>query len=515
MNPKTITTTEFLHRYAKKAGLQLKDTRPIFSMIEEEITKALISSRDVRLAGLGTFKKVKFRSQMMANPNNRRQRRLVLDRYYMRFKASDILKDKIKTDLHPGYQPKTKTAKDAQLENLGSEVQVKTKYSATAHAHRRAEKGSVPIKVSVKPRIPPLRWREPISALYLDLSKRHVTSSERLVKNIIRWVVSDQAHGLSLAPHQLIVYEHKKRISSLQPLVYDSFVKILQERLPQVFRSSGMWRLMINLPPSIMINLAVAPVSDHQWSFHLQKPYISYERHGEVGNINLPALINKKLDVIFDQGYGRLAIIGPRASRLVAIKHIQKILDHEGISHHYVVEHHHYPAHPHHTLKPSLRSTLKEVKTHPVLIMEHLSGADNLDHLRECHKIVLVGMALQSYDQLMSLLERQGLEANFFDLVLESHVVPMACSNCPPLTKSAVLFPALRKIAALSHDRLDEVQVFLSHPECDHELENEYIIVAHGASGAIGPSLKEQLYHLVLGQKITYDTFSQELTDYC
>ena len=509
----TITTAEFLRRYASNTGLSLKEVRPILAMVEDEITKSLVSSRDVRLAGLGTFKKVKFRSQMMANPNNRRQRRLVLDRYYMRFKASNILKDRIKKSFRPDYQPKTKTAREAPAERLTDEVRIPTRYSRSKPVDGRsaaAERGSIPIRVSVKPRIPPIHWREPMSALYLDLSKKHIASADRLVKNIIRWMALDQTHGLSIAPHQMIVYEEKKRITSLQPILYDSFVKVFAKHLPQILRSPQTWRLMINLPPKIIVNLSVAPVAGRKWSFHLQKPYISSFRQPH--NVSFPVLVNKKLDAIFDRGYGRVAIVGPRASRLAVIEHIREILDHESIGYHYTVEHHHHCEHPYHILEPHLVSIWQEAATHPVLIVEHLSGADNLDHLRRNGKIVVAGIVPRSYGQLKLLLERQGLEPAFFDLVLEAHTLPLACNCCPPVTRPAVLFPSLRKIAAAYNDRLDATPVFLSYNDCDHEMDSKNIIVAYGAGGTIGQNLKEQLYHLVLGQKITYDIFNQELT---
>ena len=64
----TLPQIEFIRRFAKNAGLMQKDAKQYLFFMLDDISRALSSGREVRLQGIGTIKRVCFRSRTMANP---------------------------------------------------------------------------------------------------------------------------------------------------------------------------------------------------------------------------------------------------------------------------------------------------------------------------------------------------------------------------------------------------------------------------------------------------------------
>jgi len=495
MTPEVTSSTEFLQRFAAKTGTTLKDAKPMLYMIEDEVGKALASGREVRFLGLGIIKRARFSSKTMPNPNNRQQKLLVLDRYYPHFRTSRTFKDKLR---HVIFGSPLKNSDRLSVISYPSEKNLKTENRLP-----NARAGSTPIPIRFRPRIPPLRHRAPMSPLYIDLSKRHLPPGERLLRSLLHSLGASDA-GLSINPQQITFYSPEKNLQALPPALYDMLARTLRRALPQAIKHPQMWRLMVNLPPKTYLNFSAAPAGNGQWLYYFQRPRLEQSDHNLV-EVNLPSIVNAKIDGLFAKGAGRIAVVGTPRGRLATLRRVKKIFDTEGINYHYAVEHHDWQPHGYHILAPHLRQLMKETTKHPILIIEHLSAADDLYQLNRFEGIVLAGLASGERHATSDILARQRLGADFFDLILESHTISAVCEDCRPVTKPAVLFAPLRQIAAHHNDRLTNHTVCLAAADCDHKKSYRYIVVAHEPSGQIGPSLRDQLYEMLLDHQVAYN----------
>jgi len=503
-NSTAVSSSEFLRRFAAKTGTTLKDAKPMLYMIEDEVGKALASGREVRFSGLGIIKRARFSSKILPNPNNRQQKLLVLDRYYPHFRTSRTFKDKLRHVIFGS--PLKNSTYTPRTSNLQPQVlNPKTPYATRPVPNPKG----TPIPIRFRPRIPPLRHRAPMSPLYLDLSKRQMPPGEKLLRSLLHSLGASDS-DLSIDPRQITFYSPEKNLQALPPALYDILARTLRQALPQAIKHPQMWRLMVNLPPKIYLNFSAAPAGNGQWLFYFQRPRLKQNDHHLV-EVNLPSIVNAKIDGLFAKGAGRIAVVGAPRGQLATLRRVKKIFDTEGINYHYAVEHHHWQPHGHHTLAPHLRQLMKETTKHPILIIEHLSAADDLYQLNRFEGIVLAGFASSEHSRIGNTLARQRLPADFFDLTLESHTVPAVCEDCPPVTKPAVLFAPLRQIAAHHNSRLTNHTVCLAAADCDHKKSYRYIVVAYEPNGQIGPSLRDQLYELLLDHQVVYDAVESSL----
>lgn len=494
----SITTADFLRRFATKTGANLKDAKPILHMIEDEIGKALASGRDVRLMGLGLIKRARFSSKILPNPNNRAQKLLVLDRYYPRLRTSSTLKNKLK---HIIFDSPLNDANPSPAKLSAKPPVPKSKYLNP--------KSGTPIPISFRPRVPPLRWRKEVSPLYLDLSKNNLSPVDCIVKGLLRNLHRNEV-ALSIAPQVMTYYGAGKYHQSLSPEVYRTLIGSFRRFWPKAFSEPQVWRLMVNLPPQLFLNFSAAPAGDDDWLVHFAKPRLTTSDHANVHTSFSPEL-SQNIDGLFERGGGRVAVIGPARARLATLHKIKKILDNEGINYHYVVEHHHWKPHPHEAMTPHLKQLMKKTARHPILIIEHLSSADDIYHLNRFDGIVITGLMQNTKHGIGELLARHKLPDDFFDLIIESHAIPSPCPNCPPLVKPAILFSPLCQIAARRGEALGNRLVSVAQASCPHKTSYQYASAIFDSSGLIGPSLEEQLYHMVLDQKVPFNAAEELL----
>ncbi len=497
MTPKAITSAEFLRRFAAKTGANIKDARPILLMIEDEIGKALASGRDVRLMGLGLIKRARFGSKTLPNPNNRAQKLLVLDRYYPSFRTSSTLKDKLR---HVLFGSPLRTGRQILSSAVGRQISVDKRQ--TTHAQRLTPNPTrgTPIPISFRPRIPPLRWRKEASPLYLDLSKKNISPIDYIIKGLLR-NLHRNGIALSISPQAMTYYGAPKSHQTLSPGVYNSLMGSFRRFWPMAFDEPQVWRLMVNLPPQLYLNFSAAPAGGDDWLLHFAKPRLATSDHAHV-DANFSPELSQNIDKLFERGGGRVAVIGPARARLATLHKIKNILDEEGINYHYVVEHHHWLPHHHEAMMPHLRQLVSKTTRHPILIVEHLSSADDLYHFNRFEGIVIVGLVQNNKHGVGELLARHKLPDDFFDLIIEGHAIPSPCADCPPLVKPAILFSPLCQIAARRGEVLGNRLVAVSKTSCHHLTNYRYAAALYDGNGLVGPSLEDQLYGMVLDQKI-------------
>jgi len=496
-----------------------KDAKQYLFFMLDDISRALSSGREVRLQGIGTIKRVCFRSRTMANPNDRSQQLLVLDRYYPHVKASPQLKLKLKARMFPDrycvptpkYRPldrasgrrPPKPAEGAQL------VPIKQSHS---------------IRINVSPKIPKISWRAPMSGLVLDLRARQARPETRLLRNLLRRASGDSVHGVTLAPYDITAYGARNSRDEVDPKLYDLTIKALRQYLPAAFLNPQTWRLLTNLPSDDstgtrraeplggarqMFNFSALPSSDDNWLIAVARPRAQHETN-KLTSSSLPEHSKKQINDILSQGAGNIAVIGPHSGRHATFEQIRRLLQNQNIGHHYCVEHHHHQLHPHFTLGPSLRQLSDEVGTYRVTLIDGLSGADNFLHLRRLPGVTISNIAAPDKNYFDRLLRLQRVPPQFFSTIIEGHALPAACSQCMATHEPAVRFPLMRKLAGKRGELLHVHPVRIT-AGCDHEPEYHLVNIVYSANDA-SASLDEQLYRLALDHKISYNTLEKQLS---
>lgn len=498
---KIVSQIEFIRRFAQNAGVMQKDAKKYLYFMFEDITSALVHGRAVRLSGIGNLKRTRFPSKTMPNPNDRSQQLLVLDRYYMRIKASSHFKLKIKSRLFPD------------------------KYSLPLPKYRlpRAPEGAQKISVShsftvpinIRPTIPQIRWRQPMSSLILDLRQKQSSPSIRLLRNLLRKATRDNVRGVTLTPDELFVYGEQNYFEKKNPLLYQKTIEVLRQLLPIAFTTPKSWRLLANLPSDDLasnrnvFNFSILPHFDDGWIVHISKPRSKHISQ-KITTSLLPANTQKIVDDISYKGKGHIAIIGSKQGRKATIDRIRQNFDTKNTNYHYVVEHHHHSLHPHHTLGPTLRTLKDDIGLHPITAIDELSGADNLYHLRYMPGVTISSINSPNKEHFDRLCGLQKVPPDFFTVIIEGYTLPSACQFCMPIHEPAVRFPLMRRLAG-ARDELLHVHPVRVHVPCEHEPEFHLINITHGHNKSDSSTLEEQLYRMALDHKINYNSVEEML----
>lgn len=497
---KIVSQIEFIRRFAKEAGIMQKDARHYLSLMLDEITRALASSREVRLSGIGNLKRVRFPSKTMPNPNDRSQQLLVLDRYYMRIKPSHQLKLKLKANLFPDKfsmpEPKYRIPK------------------APAGSQKIGIGRSFKVPINIRPTIPQVSWRRPISSLVLDLRAQNPQTGTRLLRNIMRQAADKNTRAITIAPYDVTFYGDIPERQDIKPTLYHLAINEMMQQLPNAFLRPQTWRLLVNLPkindsdkPRQMFNFSALPSGDNDWAIFISSPRFLHAQPQIVG-ARLPEHTKNQVDTILNSGRGRVAIIGSHAGRRATIDAIRQYMQNQNITHHYTVEHHHHALHPHHILGPSLRSLHGEIGTYPVTVIDELSQADNFYHLRQLPGITISNITSPDKKNFDRILGLQKIPPDYFDTIIESYTLPAACNVCAPATEPAVRFPLMRRLAG-ARGQLLHVHPVRVHVPCKHDKSYHLVNITHSKGKQIGPSLDEQLYHMALNHDITYNTVEE------
>jgi len=500
---KIVSQIDFIRRFAKEAGIMQKDAKHYLSLILDDITRALASSREVRLSGIGNLKRIRFPSKTMPNPNDRSQQLLVLDRYYTRIKPSRQLKMRLKANFYPDRfsmpQPKyhiPKTPAGSQKIDIGH---------------------SFKVPINIRPTIPQVSWRRPLSSLVLDLRAQNPQTGTRLLRNIMRQAANKSTKAVTIAPYDVTFYGDITERQDINPALYNLTIDEIRKQLPNAFLRPQTWRLLVNLPkitdddsPRQMFNFSALPSGDDDWVIFISSPR-SLHTQPQMINARLPEHTQNQIDSILNKGRGRVAIIGTPTGRRATLTTIRDYLEKQNIAHHYSVEHHHHALHPHHILGPSLRSLRGEIGTYPVTVLDELSPADNLFHLRQFPGVTISNIISPDKKYFDKIIDLQKIPPDFFDTIIESYILPAACNICAPATEPAVRFPIMRRLAG-ARGQLLHVHPVRVHVPCKHDKSYHLVNITHSKSKQTSPSLDEQLYKMALNHDITYNTIEKMIS---
>lgn len=90
-----MNTKEFTAELARRIGHNVKETSSIIAALNEEIAAQLSDCNFIAIQGFGTFEVKKKLEHVVVNPGTR-QRMLVPPKMEIKFKASSVVKDKLK-----------------------------------------------------------------------------------------------------------------------------------------------------------------------------------------------------------------------------------------------------------------------------------------------------------------------------------------------------------------------------------------------------------------------------------
>lgn len=498
---KIISQVEFVRRYAKRAGIMQKDAKKYLAIMFGDITGSLARGSEFRIGGIGTIKRVKFPSKTMANPNDRSQQMLVLDRYYARFKATSNFKLKLKAQLFPDrYSLPQPKYKPPQTPEGALKISV-----GRSHA--------VPIKV--RPTIPPVSWRKPMSSLILDLRAERPDIKTRLLRNLLRQAALEKTTGVSISPYEISNYGAPCGTDKISPQLYKTTIDALRDRLPFAFSTPGSWRLLTHLPGDSssrnLFNFSALPSTEDDWLVQFSQPRARGVFDGKIDKGSM-VMSKKALNETIARGRGHLAIIGPHSGRRAILNQIREDFEKNNVNHHYCIEHHRFDNYDNHPLTPSLRSLRSDISTHPITIIDELSAADNLFHLRHFPGVTISSIFAPNKEYFDRLCALQHIPINFFDAIIEGDIIQSVCPLCMGEKAPAVRYPLLRRLAGARGELLHVHTVRLSD-KCEHSPHHHLVDTVYKNDGTLGPSFEEQFYRKVLDNKISYNTLVNHLGD--
>jgi len=490
---KILSQAQFVKRFAQNAGVLQKDAKLYLHTIQDEIIKSLSKGYAVSITGFGTLKKAKFPSKMMPNPNNRSQKILVLERNYMRIKPSQRFKQKIKSKLFPEkYQllePKPHIAKDKQ----SREIKINRSFT---------------IPIRVRPHIPPIGWREPLSAQILDLRRQNLDSGDRLLKNIFRRIDTPNTRGISISPTDITYYDDTNYTDTISEILYRQIIKTLKKHLPQTFSTPQSWRLLATLPPRRLYNYAMLPDANDNWLVSINRPRAGIDN--PIITNNLPAQTQKIVDGLIAKKEGRLLVTGSPQSRRATLEQVEQYLTSLGLPYHTALEYHHHPTHPHINFTGHLREFLPQANIHNLLIMDDISSADNFYQLRNFSGVVIATVNAPNANYLNRILKLQQVPEGFVDAVVDTRLIPSPCSKCMPQYAPAVRFPHMRRIAGSRNSLLHVHPVKIR--VCNHKETPILVHTYHNDNNESNKSdIGNQLYDMALRHEIDYDTVDEVL----
>lgn len=498
---KITSQIEFVRRYAKRAGIMQKDAKKYLSIMLDDITGSLARGSEFRIGGIGTIKRVKFPSRTMANPNDRSQQMLVLDRYYARFKATSLFKLKLKARLFPNrYSLPQPKYKPPQTPEGALKISV-----GRSHA--------VPIKV--RPTIPPVSWRQPMSSLILDLRAERPDTKTRLLRNLLRQAALEKTTGISISPYEISNYGAPCSTEIISPQLYKTTIDALRDRLPFAFSTAGSWRLLTHLPGDSstrnLFNFSALPSAEDDWLVQFSRPRARGVFDGKIDQGNMTQS-KKALNEVVARGRGHVAIIGSHSGRRAILNQIREDFEKNNINHHYCIEHHRFDNCDNHPLTPSLRSLRDDIGAHPITIFDELSAADNLFHLRHFPGVTISSIFAPNKEYFDRLCALQHIPINFFDAIIEGDIIQSVCPLCMGESVPAVRYPLLRRLAGARGELL-HVHTVRLNDKCEHLPHQHLVDTVYKNDGTLGPSLEEQLYRKVLDNKISYNTLANHLGD--
>lgn len=477
---------QFLRNFSQNAHIGLQEARDYLHMIENEIGSALAASRSVKIPPIGTLKRALQPSKTIKYLNDPSKNILILDKYYAHLRPSSTLKNRLK-----GIAPKLRTKATDLGINVGHSI-------------------LVPIKI--RPRLPHISWRQPMSGLTLDLRTPQPNAHQRLLRNFI-YLAKQNPCGVSINPSELTIYGDQKSIVPISQQIYSMFVDTIKKYLPQTLQNSNPWRLLVNLPPREMMHFTALPAdgtslfTNESWLFHINYPS-AYRYDKKITTDAFNKDVADKLNQIFYNGQGNIAVIGNKLSRSLAIKLIRKKLDGAGLHYHYFVEHHHHSTHPHLTHPTDMRQLSKQNFIHEAVIFNDISAADSLYHLHSSTPISIYSLPIYDKNEFLRLLRLQQIRPEQIDLILENYAIPSVCSQCASKTVPAVKYTAMRRLA-VQRSELLHVHPVSINTNCDHETIYELITIAHSPQSKSKNNLNNILYHLALDNKINAESVEE------
>lgn len=87
---------ELIDKVAERTNVSKNDCKAIVDMVFEEITNALAAGDSFTMSGFGTFLVRERAERMGVNPRNREEKKLIPAMKAPSFKASKVLKEKVR-----------------------------------------------------------------------------------------------------------------------------------------------------------------------------------------------------------------------------------------------------------------------------------------------------------------------------------------------------------------------------------------------------------------------------------